>query len=301
MYVLALYAWKYAATNTILQGSNKYILHKQKAISNSAGRVIDSLKRRRALHPSHKKQRDELGRGTDYSVEAMLALQEYATECLAVFDGKSNPEEIYFGTGIDLSIIAFFSSILRDIRLSRSKIRETDNLRALYLSRFFMEYLLAQRSKPGNVAQRLERLKAREARKAEKQRLKAMMPDKPVVPVKLITLEDLLAEKNGKAVDGDGDPSETGQPADNEDKPTEPESEEEEEEPIDDYDFGFVAEMFEEDALRWMMSRLNQAQENKVGPFPLQTLHGLQASCHLRGASRLMSSTKHAWTCRPFL
>ncbi|KAI5453378.1 Topoisomerase 1-associated factor 1 [Naganishia albida] len=236
---------RFGTTISISDGSNKYILHKQKAISNSAGGVIDSLKRRRALHPSHKKQRDELGRGTDYSVEAMLALQEYATECLAVFD-------------------AFFSSILRDIRLSRSKIRETDNLRALYLSRFFMEYLLAQRSKPGNVAQRLERLKAREARKAEKQRLKAMMPDKPVVPVKLITLEDLLAEKNGKAVDGDGDPSETGQPADNEDKPTEPESEEEEEEPIDDYDFGFVAEMFEEDALRWMMSRLNQAQENKA-------------------------------------
>lgn len=130
-----------------------------------------------------------------------------------------------------------------------------------------MEYLLAQRSKPGNVAQRLERSKAREARKAEKARLKAMMPEKPAAPVKLITLEDLLAEKKGKGPDDEADPSETEQPAEDEDKPTEPEQEEEEEEePIDDYDFGYVAEMFEEDALRWMTSRLNQAQENKVNP-----------------------------------
>lgn len=80
-------------TDRVAQGANRYILHKQKAVSNSAGGVIDSLKRRRALHPSHKKRRDELGSGTEYTVEAMLALQEYATECLAVFDGTHDQNE----------------------------------------------------------------------------------------------------------------------------------------------------------------------------------------------------------------
>lgn len=41
----------------------------------------------------------------------------------------------------------FFVSILKDIRMERAKIRDTDNVRTLYLSRFFMEYLLLVREK----------------------------------------------------------------------------------------------------------------------------------------------------------
>lgn len=253
-------------TNRIEQGANRYILHKQKAVSNSAGGVIDSLKKRRAIHSGYKKQRDELGSGTEYTVEAMLVLQEYTTECLAVFDGTYDRTEHLRKHPLTATMTAFFSSILRDIRLSRSKIRETDNLRALYLCRFFMEYLLAQRSKPVNIAQRMERIKAKEARKAEKERLKSIMPEKPAVPIRVITLDDLLAEKNASVTDNDAEQGETEERAASEEQPTEPhqDEEEEEEEPIDDYDFGYVAEMFEEDALRWMTSRLNQAQENKV-------------------------------------
>jgi hypothetical protein len=164
---------------------------------------------------------------------------------------------------------AFFSSILRDIRLSRSKIRETDNLRALYLCRFFMEYLLAQRAKPSNVAIRKERIKAREARKAEQTRNKARTAETSTPSDPPITLDDLLAEKNGDKDTADGQNKLEGSENDQrEDQPKEPEEEqkqeEEEEEPIDDFDFGYVAEMFEEDALRWMTSRLNQAQEAGV-------------------------------------
>lgn len=79
----------------IKQGANRYILHKQKAVSNSVGGVIDSLKRRKAVYYGHKKQRDELGSGIELTVEAMVVLQEYATECLAVFDGMSNREGGY--------------------------------------------------------------------------------------------------------------------------------------------------------------------------------------------------------------
>jgi replication fork protection complex subunit Tof1/Swi1 len=42
---------------------------------------------------------------------------------------------------------AFFQSIMRDIRMERSKIRPTDNLRCLFLARFFMEYFLLLRTK----------------------------------------------------------------------------------------------------------------------------------------------------------
>lgn len=129
-----------------------------------------------------------------------------------------------------------------------------------------MEYLLAQRSKPSNAAKRMERIKEKEARKAEKEGLKSMAPSKPAPAIRVITLDDLLAEKNAEVELGDVDQSQIEEPSVVEEQPTEPqqEKEEEEEEPIDDFDFGYVAEMFEEDALRWMTSRLNQAQENKV-------------------------------------
>jgi replication fork protection complex subunit Tof1/Swi1 len=37
---------------------------------------------------------------------------------------------------------AFFASILKDIKMERAKVKEADNLRLLYLSRFFLEYFL---------------------------------------------------------------------------------------------------------------------------------------------------------------
>jgi hypothetical protein len=133
-----------------------------------------------------------------------------------------------------------------------------------------MEYLLAQRAKPSNVAIRKERTKAREARKAEQARNKSRTAETSTASDPPITLDDLLAEKNGDndTVNWQINGSEGLESDQREDQPKEPEKEqkqeEEEEEPIDDFDFGYVAEMFEEDALRWMTSRLNQAQEAGV-------------------------------------
>lgn len=44
-------------------------------------------------------------------------------------------------------IEAFIESILRDIRMERTKIRPSDNIRVFYLSSFFIEYLLLLRHK----------------------------------------------------------------------------------------------------------------------------------------------------------
>ncbi|KAJ9122390.1 hypothetical protein QFC22_001812 [Naganishia vaughanmartiniae] len=234
---------RFGTTISIMSGANRYILHKQKAVSNPVGGVIDSLKHKRAIHHANKKERDELGTGMELTVDAMKVLQEYVTEALMVFD-------------------AFFSSILKDIRLSRSKVRETDNLRTLYLCRFFMEYLLAQRNKPINMAIRNERTKAKEARKAEKARLASVAPAIKTPALPEYSLDDLVAGKPINPVGGDDQPR-VESPLTN-DEPANPTEAEEEEEAIDEFDFGYVAEMFEDDALRWINSRLNQAQESNA-------------------------------------
>jgi replication fork protection complex subunit Tof1/Swi1 len=57
---------------------------------------------------------------------------------------------------------AFFASIMKDIRMERSKIRPSDNIRTFYLSRFFMEYLLLLRHKEA------EQNRARKEREKQK-------------------------------------------------------------------------------------------------------------------------------------
>ena len=127
-----------------------------------------------------------------------------------------------------------------------------------------MEYLLAQRGKPSNVAIRAERIKAREARKTQQAANKAISPETAAGSERPITLDDLLAEKTLNIDPGDEQSDEPVRPDNNQPEESQ-KPEPQDEEPIDDYDFGYVAEMFEEDALRWMTSRLNQAQEAGVG------------------------------------
>jgi replication fork protection complex subunit Tof1/Swi1 len=49
-------------------------------------------------------------------------------------------------------VTAFFATILKDIRMERSKIRPSDNIRTFYLARFFMEYLLRSRRQESEAA-----------------------------------------------------------------------------------------------------------------------------------------------------
>lgn len=44
-------------------------------------------------------------------------------------------------------IAAFFSSLIKDIRAERSKVTEKDNLRLLFLSKFFIQFFLAMRER----------------------------------------------------------------------------------------------------------------------------------------------------------
>jgi replication fork protection complex subunit Tof1/Swi1 len=42
---------------------------------------------------------------------------------------------------------AFFSSLIKDIRAERSKVTEKDNLRLLFVSKFFIQFFLAMRER----------------------------------------------------------------------------------------------------------------------------------------------------------
>nr|XP_018259274.1 topoisomerase 1-associated factor 1 [Kwoniella dejecticola CBS 10117]OBR81432.1 topoisomerase 1-associated factor 1 [Kwoniella dejecticola CBS 10117] len=103
---------RFGTTVAVRAGEQKVILHKQNAISANAGKILDEVKRKRAQKA---KKVDELTQIVNFSPDAMRALQ------------------------------IFFASILKDIRMERSKVRPSDNVRTFYLTRFFIEYLLVLR------------------------------------------------------------------------------------------------------------------------------------------------------------
>ncbi len=130
-------------------------------------------------------------------------------------------------------VTAFFESILKDIRMSRSKIRDTDNLRTLYLTRFFVEYFLLLRTKALAVAD-IEKAE-REKRRAEKGKQREMDPFA------------MLIHPLGETPDGDADVvDDTAEDAET-------------------YPFGLIGVMAQEDTIRWMQRRLTTAIDGKVG------------------------------------
>ncbi|WWC73002.1 uncharacterized protein I206_106966 [Kwoniella pini CBS 10737] len=124
---------RFGTTVAVRAGEQKVILHKQNAISANAGKILDEVKRKRAQKA---KKVDELTQIVNFNPDAMRALQGLA---------KSFIESCFN---------IFFASILRDIRMERSKIRPTDNVRTFYLTRFFVEYLLVLRHKQEEKGQK---------------------------------------------------------------------------------------------------------------------------------------------------
>ncbi|ORX39175.1 timeless protein-domain-containing protein [Kockovaella imperatae] len=145
---------RFGTTIAVRAGDQKLVLHKQNAITVDAGKMLDDVKRIRA---GRLKRFDELAQPTELSPEAMKTLQSLAKTFL----------ESCFNT--------FFSSILKDIRMERSKVRVTDNLRTFFLSRFFVDYLLLRRDKAT----------AEQSAKAAKAGSSSSASVEVIVPVKL--------------------------------------------------------------------------------------------------------------------
>ncbi|KAI9636791.1 topoisomerase 1-associated factor 1 [Dioszegia hungarica] len=117
---------RFGTTVAVRAGDQKLVLHRQNAINFDPGSLLDQGKKKRA---GKVKKADDLSRFADLSPEALRVLQEFSVSF------------------IESCFNVFFTSILKDIRMERSKIRDTDNTRTFYLSRFFMEYLMLVRDK----------------------------------------------------------------------------------------------------------------------------------------------------------
>ncbi|KAK0205546.1 timeless protein-domain-containing protein [Desarmillaria ectypa] len=106
--------------------SQPFVLHRQQAIKESTGTIWDMKKKQTKKRD---KVVDELSRTDNLSPEAKIILRQFAVNFL---DGSFNP---------------FLSALIKDIRSERAKITNKDNLRLLYVTKWFLEFFLAMRAK----------------------------------------------------------------------------------------------------------------------------------------------------------
>lgn len=126
-----------------MQNGQKYILHKQSTLAEGPEKTLDKVKRTRAKRV---RQEDDLSPPTQLRPEAVKVMHDTSKKFV---ESSFNCECPVFraghvaSPGADTSAAAaFFSSVLRDIRMERLKVRESDTVRFLYLSAFFLEFFL---------------------------------------------------------------------------------------------------------------------------------------------------------------
>ncbi|KAI0265300.1 timeless protein-domain-containing protein [Gloeopeniophorella convolvens] len=110
--------------------SQPLVLHRQQALSKESGVVIDLLKRQKKQKG---KKEDELGRHDNLTPEARTILRGLAR------------------TFIESCFNPFLASLLKDIRSERPKVTEKDNLRLLFVTKWFLEHFLAVRAQEKGV------------------------------------------------------------------------------------------------------------------------------------------------------
>ncbi|EKM57133.1 uncharacterized protein PHACADRAFT_142335 [Phanerochaete carnosa HHB-10118-sp] len=102
-----------------------FVLHRQQALRKDAGSMLHAGKRAKAQKV---KKMDELAREENLNPESRTILQGLAKTFL---ESCFNP---------------FLASLLKDIKAERPKITEKDHLRLLYITKWFLEFLLCLRS-----------------------------------------------------------------------------------------------------------------------------------------------------------
>ncbi|GAA5852706.1 hypothetical protein JCM8547_002595 [Rhodosporidiobolus lusitaniae] len=113
---------RFGTTIAVQSGNGKkYILHKQSTLAEGPEKTLDKVKRSKA---KKLRQEDDLAPPAQLRPEAIKALQDMARKF------------------VESAFNSFFSSVLRDIRMERLKVRESDNVRFLFLTRFFLEFFL---------------------------------------------------------------------------------------------------------------------------------------------------------------
>ncbi|GAA5831127.1 hypothetical protein JCM3766R1_006246 [Sporobolomyces carnicolor] len=113
---------RFGTTIAVKSGDGKkYILHKQSTLAEGPERTMDKIKKSKAKKV---RREDDLAPPAKLRPDAIKVLYETSKFFL---ESAFNP---------------FFASVLRDIRMERLKVRETDTIRFLFLVRFFLEFFL---------------------------------------------------------------------------------------------------------------------------------------------------------------
>ncbi|KDN42043.1 hypothetical protein RSAG8_07088, partial [Rhizoctonia solani AG-8 WAC10335] len=115
---------RFGTTITLKTNKELYVLHRQEAITADPSEIIDGVKKKRAKKAVRV---DEVGVFNSLNSEALGAL--------AMFAGKF--VESCFNT--------FMSCVLKDIKAERPRYTEKDNLRLLFLTKWFLEFFLLVR------------------------------------------------------------------------------------------------------------------------------------------------------------
>ncbi|KAF9001196.1 timeless protein-domain-containing protein [Cyathus striatus] len=125
-----------ADTEQVPNSNKSLVLHRQQAINREAGSILDMSKHRKGKKGNTV---DELTRDDNLSLEARTVLQNLATDFV---EACFNP---------------FLSALLKDIRSERAKITEKDNLRLLFVTKWFLEFFLAMRANEQGKGEQTDR------------------------------------------------------------------------------------------------------------------------------------------------
>jgi replication fork protection complex subunit Tof1/Swi1 len=108
--------------------------------------VIDLVKRQ---NKQKGKKEDEVARNDNLTPEARTALRGLAHTFIESCFNRAQPPSLLACTHLVTLLshdAAFLASLLKDIKSERPKITEKDNLRLLFVTKWFLEYFLAVRT-----------------------------------------------------------------------------------------------------------------------------------------------------------
>ncbi|KAG9123429.1 Topoisomerase 1-associated factor 1 [Ceratobasidium sp. 392] len=115
---------RFGTTITLKTDKQHYVLHRQEAITADPSQMIDMVKKKRAKKTV---KVDEVGVFNPLGSDALSALAGYA------------------GPFIESCFNVFMACVLKDIKAERPKYTDKDNLRLLFLTKWFLEFFLLVR------------------------------------------------------------------------------------------------------------------------------------------------------------
>ena len=122
-----------------------YVLHRQKALTTETGEMFDVEKKRRTKKG---KTVDALAREDTLSLDSRKILQDLAKNFVKSGFSRRFLSSINCEPRLtQFTFAALLSSLLKDIKSERPKIAEKDNLRLLFITKWFLEFFLQAHAK----------------------------------------------------------------------------------------------------------------------------------------------------------